>query len=191
MKSSVFHWRDIPRMPSEEKGETVIRLTVTISLMATNIKATLVTTSSSRDKNQRGIDDRTGRPVIVLSASSGIVVSVNIDWDPSSLLRGGNYIWIYDPLESRYFYYAHLDKVFVRSVRSFQRGIESERLEGQGKCLFKESPTHLHFVVHQSIDGYPKPVNPYRELVRTSRPIHTHFLYLPAHVVFSVRENSQ
>ncbi|MCJ7641760.1 MAG: M23 family metallopeptidase, partial [Desulfobacterales bacterium] len=30
----------------------------------------------------------------------------------------------------------------------------------------KRSPTHLHFSVHQSIDGYPKPIDPYSDLIR-------------------------
>jgi murein DD-endopeptidase MepM/ murein hydrolase activator NlpD len=122
-----------------------------------------------RDKNQRGIDDRTGGAVIVLSASSGIVVSVNVDWDPSSLLRGGNYIWIYDPLESRYFYYAHLGEVFVKIGQIVSRGDQIGTVGRTGKNAHpKRSPTHLHFVVHQSIDGYPKPINPYQELVRAA-----------------------
>lgn len=47
-----------------------------------------------RDKNQDGLDDMTEKPAEVISASPGIVVSVNVDWEPSSPLRGGNYIWI-------------------------------------------------------------------------------------------------
>lgn len=34
------------------------------------------------------------------------------------------------------------------------------------KVYLRQSPTHLHFVVHHSIEGYPKPINPYMELVR-------------------------
>jgi hypothetical protein len=33
-----------------------------------------------RDKNQNGLDDVTGRPVDVISVSSGMVVSVNFNW---------------------------------------------------------------------------------------------------------------
>ena len=76
-----------------------------------------------RDKNQDGLDDVTGKPVNVISASSGIVVSINLDWKPSSPVRGGNYIWIYEPVTSRYYYYSHLKEIFVR----IGRGGESRR----------------------------------------------------------------
>jgi len=34
----------------------------------------------------------------------------------------------------------------------------------------KRSPTHLHFTVHESIDGYPRPVNPYNDLMKGCSP---------------------
>jgi murein DD-endopeptidase MepM/ murein hydrolase activator NlpD len=122
-----------------------------------------------RDKNQDGLDDVTGRPVEVISVSSGIVVSVNLNWEPSSPIRGGNYIWIYDPIKSRYYYYAHLDEIFVSVGQIVSKG---ERLGTVGrtgvKAYPKSSPTHLHFVVHQSIEGHPKPINPYLELIKAT-----------------------
>lgn len=123
-----------------------------------------------RDKNRDGLDDITKRPVEVISASSGIVVSINLNWEPSSPIRGGNYIWIYEPIKSRYFYYAHLDKIFVRVGQIVAKGdrLGSVRRTGVNAYL-KKSPTHLHFTVHQSIDGYPKPINPYSELVKASQ----------------------
>jgi len=123
-----------------------------------------------RDKNQDGLDDLTERPVEVLSASSGIVVSVNLDWRPSSPLRGGNYIWIYEPIDSRYYYYAHLNEIFVRIGQMVFKG---DRLGTVGRtgvnAYLRKSPTHLHFVVHKSVEGYPKPINPYKDLLRGER----------------------
>ena len=120
-----------------------------------------------RDKDQDGLDDDTGRPVNVISVSPGIVVSVNLGWEPSSPLRGGNCIWIYEPGESRYYYYAHLNQIFVRTGQRVARGERIGTVGRTGKNAFpKRSPTHLHFVVHQSVDGYPKPVNSYNELVK-------------------------
>ncbi len=122
-----------------------------------------------RDKNQDGIDDVTEKSVEVISASPGIVVSVNLHWEPSSPIRGGNYIWIYEPIKSRYFYYAHLNEIFVKVGKIVSRG---DRLGTAGRtgvnAYPKRSPTHLHFTVHQSIDGYPKPINPYMDLIRAT-----------------------
>jgi murein DD-endopeptidase MepM/ murein hydrolase activator NlpD len=119
-----------------------------------------------RDKNQDGLDDVTGRPVDVLSVSSGMVVSVNFNWEPSSPIRGGNYIWIYEPIKSRYYYYAHLNEIFVNVGQIVSKGDRLGTVGRTGvKAYPKNSPTHLHFVAHQSTDGYPKPINPYLELV--------------------------
>jgi len=123
-----------------------------------------------RDKNQDGLDDLTGKPVEVLSASPGIVVSVNLDWKPSSLIRGGNYIWIYEPIKNRYFYNAHLNEIFVRIGQIVSKGDRLGTVGRTGvKAYPKSSPTHLHFVVHQSINGYPKPINSYIELLKDAR----------------------
>lgn len=116
------------------------------------------------DKNQDGLDDRTGKPVDVISASSGIAVSVNLDWKPLSPLRGGNYIWIYEPIQSRYFYYAHLNEIFVTVGQIVSKGDLLGTVGRTGVNAYpSRSPTHLHFVVHHSDDGYPKPINPYME----------------------------
>ena len=123
-----------------------------------------------RDKNQDGIDDMTQKPVEVIAAASGIVVSVNLNWKPSSPIRGGNYIWIFEPIKSRYDYYAHLNEIFIKVGQVVSKG---ERLGTVGrtgvKAYSKKSPTHLHFTVHQSKDGYPKPINSFIELIKASR----------------------
>jgi murein DD-endopeptidase MepM/ murein hydrolase activator NlpD len=118
------------------------------------------------DKNQDGLDDVTGRRVDIISVSSGIVVSVNLNWKPSSPIRGGNYIWIYEPIKSQYYYYAHLNEIYVNVGQMVSKGDRLGTVGRTGvKAYPKSSPTHLHFVVHQSFDGYPKPINPYLELV--------------------------
>ncbi len=123
-----------------------------------------------RDKNQDGLDDMTRRPADVIAAASGMVVSVNLNWKPSSPIRGGNYLWIYDPIKSRYYYYAHLDEVFVKVGQILSKGEPLGTVGRTGvKACPKKSPTHLHFVVHQSVDGYPKPINPYRDLIKGDR----------------------
>jgi murein DD-endopeptidase MepM/ murein hydrolase activator NlpD len=102
----------------------------------------------------------------LIAAAPGVVVSVNLYWEPSSPIRGGNYIWTYDPIKSRYYYYAHLNEIFVKPG---QRVIKGERLGTLGrtgvKAYPKKSPTHLHFTVHQSKEGYPRPIDPFMDLV--------------------------
>jgi murein DD-endopeptidase MepM/ murein hydrolase activator NlpD len=122
-----------------------------------------------RDKNQDGLDDVTGKPVEVISVSPGIVVSVNLNWEASSPIRGGNYIWVYDPIKSRYYYYAHLNEIFVSVGQIIAKADRLGTLGRTGvKAYPKRSPTHLHFVVHHSVAGYPKPINPYSELIRAT-----------------------
>jgi murein DD-endopeptidase MepM/ murein hydrolase activator NlpD len=122
-----------------------------------------------QDKNQDGLDDMTGKPAELISASSGIVVSVHPNWELSSLLRGGNYVWIYEPIGGRYVYYAHLNEIFVRVGQIILKGEPLGTLGRTGVNAYsKRSPTHLHFTIHQSTDGYPKPINPYMELIRST-----------------------
>lgn len=122
-----------------------------------------------RDKNQDGLDDRTAKPVEVLTVSSGIVVSVHPDWHPGSQIRGGNYVWVFEANKGQYYYYAHLNQVFVRVG---ERVCAGERLGTVGRTGLnaypKRSPTHLHFSLFQSIDGYPKPADPYSDLVNAA-----------------------
>jgi murein DD-endopeptidase MepM/ murein hydrolase activator NlpD len=119
------------------------------------------------DQDQDGLDDRTGLPVEVLSVSSGIVVSVHAGWQPGSRIRGGDCVWVFEPDKGRYYYYAHLNQVFVRVGQRISAG---ERLGTVGRTGLnaypKRSPTHLHFSVFHSVGGYPKPIDPYPELVR-------------------------
>ncbi len=122
-----------------------------------------------RDKNQDCLDDSTGKPVEVVSASPGIIVSVNDHWELSSPIRGGNYIWIFEPARSRYYYYAHLNEIFIKVGQAVSKG---ERLGTVGRTGVKAHPkrssTHLHFTIHQSKDGYPRPINPFKELVKSA-----------------------
>ena len=120
-----------------------------------------------QDKDQDGLDDRTGKPVEVLAMSSGVVVSVHSGWQPDGPIRGGNYLWVFNPGKGRYYYYAHLSHIQVRVAQWVSAG---ERLGTVGRTGLnaypKRSPTHLHFSVFQSVNGYPQPIDPYPDLVR-------------------------
>jgi len=120
-----------------------------------------------QDKDQDGLDDITGKPVEVLAASSGIVVSVHSDWQPGSPVRGGNYIWIFDPGKGRYYYYAHLNRILVRVGDWVPAGETLGTVGRTGLNAYpKRSPTHLHFSIFQSVHGYPSPIDPYPDLIR-------------------------
>ncbi len=119
------------------------------------------------DRNQDGIDDETGKPVSVVSVTPGIVVSIHQGWDPASHLRGGNYVWIYEPMARQYYYYAHMDGVLPAVGQTVSQGepLGTVGRTGANACK-KRSPTHLHFAVHQSVDGVPVPIDPYGEWKR-------------------------
>jgi murein DD-endopeptidase MepM/ murein hydrolase activator NlpD len=118
------------------------------------------------DRNQDNIDDITGKPVDVLSVSNGVVVACEPDWVPESDLRGGKYIYIYDPSYEGIFYYAHNSKIFVKPGDIVQAGDKIAECGRTGLNAYKKrSPTHLHLMFLQVEDGYPKPENIYNELL--------------------------
>ncbi len=117
------------------------------------------------DKNQDNLDDYTKEPVNVLSVSNGVVIACEHDWDPSSDLRGGKYIYIYDPAYDGIFYYAHNSEIFVKPGDIVKAGDVIAHVGRTGLNAYKKrSPTHLHLMFMQVEDGYPKPKNIYNEL---------------------------
>ena len=120
------------------------------------------------DKNQDCIDDRTGKHANVLSIGNGIVVALEKEWDNASHLRGGKYIWIYDPDNNALFYYAHNNDIFVNVGQIVNAGDTISTIGRTGLNAFKQrSPTHLHFMQLVLYEGfYPKPVNTYQELLK-------------------------
>src|SRR5438132_4231008 len=53
------------------------------------------------DRNRDELDDLTGRPVTVVSMTTGIVVATALEWKADSVLRGGRYIYIYSIYTAR------------------------------------------------------------------------------------------
>ncbi len=119
------------------------------------------------DKNQDCIDDKTGKPVNILSVSAGIVVGLEKAWDSTSLLRGGKYIYIYNPIDNALYYYAHNNEVFVHVGQIIHAGDTIATVGRTGLNAFKQrSPTHLHFMkLALDENWYPKPVNTYQKQV--------------------------
>lgn len=115
-----------------------------------------------RDRNQDGLDDLTGKPVNVLATSGGLVVSVETQWDKNSPLRGGRYLWVYDPQAASLTYYAHNESIFVKVGDRVKPG---DRIATVGRTGFnaykRRSPTHLHWMDLSVEDGRPRPQNRY------------------------------
>ena len=119
-----------------------------------------------RDRHQRGLDDRTGQPVQVLSITGGVVVALEKQWDPACDLRGGKYVWIYDPAAAVLVYYAHNSEVLVEVGDLVRPGDILARVGRTGKNAWpRRSPTHLHLTCLSLATGRPVPRNIYRELV--------------------------
>lgn len=123
-----------------------------------------------RDKNQDCLDDKTQDFVSVQSISGGIVVANETQWDTTSALRGGIYIWIYQPAQKALFYYAHNASLSVSVGDIVVPGQEIAKVGRTGLNAFKKrSPTHLHVsMLEISEEGKPASKNLYPIL--TSHP---------------------
>jgi peptidoglycan LD-endopeptidase LytH len=123
-----------------------------------------------RDGNLDSLDDRTGKPVRVLSVTAGIVTGIETHWNKGSDLRGGIYVLIYRPATQDLFYYAHLRAVLVRLGDCVGPGQAIGEVGRTGKnASLSKSPTHLHFEQLRFVDAYPRPLNPYEQLVNALR----------------------
>lgn len=123
------------------------------------------------DNNQDCIDDKTKESVNVMSMTGGIVVAYKSDWDKSSDLRGGKYIWIYDPFSNCLFYYAHNNSILVQLYQIVKPGTIIATIGRTGLNAYKkQSPTHLHIMQLQlDVNYFPRPINCYEDLMRISK----------------------
>jgi hypothetical protein len=119
-----------------------------------------------RDRRRIGIDDTTGKPAGIRAFADGVVVAVNPVWQYPSKIRGGIYIWIFNPVENRFYYYAHLEKSLVAPGDRVKGGDTIALLGRTGKnARLKRSPTHLHFMCLSFDKGRMTPVDTWRELL--------------------------
>lgn len=120
------------------------------------------------DKNQDGLDDKTHKPVDVLTVSDGYVIACSNIWDSTGTLRGGKYIWIYNDYRGLT-YYAHNRAIFVKPGDRVTQGQKIAEVGRTGFNAYKKrSPTHLHFSEFSVDNGIPKPVNPFQKLKNIS-----------------------
>ena len=119
-----------------------------------------------RDRNQDSLDDRTGRPVAVVSMTGGVVVALERHWEEGSKLRGGKYLWVYDPANELLVYYAHNGELSVELGTIVRPGDKLGTVGRSGwNAAKKRSPTHLHLTVLKvKPDGSLVPLQVYREL---------------------------
>ena len=118
-----------------------------------------------RDNNQDCLDDRTRKPVAVAVMVDCLVLETYTGWYPASKLRGGNVVWLYNPNLQMIFYYAHLDKVMVKSGQFLKAGEFIGTIGRTGFSAYKKtSPTHLHLMVLQCQENKFKPYNYYSNL---------------------------
>lgn len=123
-----------------------------------------------KDKDQDNLDDRTWKPVDILSFTSGIVLATETGWKYNSEFRGGNWIWIYDPCLDGLFYYAHNNFVEVQPGQWVKAGDKIAEMGRSGYNAYqKRSPTHVHLMYLQ-LDEYamPVPVNTYEWLLMSN-----------------------
>ena len=120
-----------------------------------------------RDRDQNERDDLTGDYVAVLSLTGGVVVALEPDWEAGSLLRGGKYLWVYDPASDALVYYAHNRQLFVGLGDLVRPGDLVAEVGRTGLNAYrKRSPTHLHLSYLKIDDGTPLPKNIYQRLTR-------------------------
>lgn len=122
-----------------------------------------------RDRNQDSLDDRSGKPVKVRSLTGGVVVALEQEWEPGSRLRGGKYLWIYDPASELLVYYAHNGELSVKLGEIVGPGDVLATVGRSGYNAAKwRSPTHLHLTVVQVSDGRVSPLAVYEDLRRSA-----------------------
>lgn len=122
------------------------------------------------DAEGKGLDSSTGKPAEIVSFTGGVVIAVNPSWEYPSTVRGGIYIWVYNPADDHYYYYAHLAKALVAPGDVVKAGDTIALLGRTGKNAWpKRSATHIHFMCLSFDGGRMTPVNTYRELL-TSNP---------------------
>jgi hypothetical protein len=117
------------------------------------------------DQDRDSRDDRTGQPVTVVSMTGGTVVAAEPDWEETSALRGGKYLWVYDDTNRRLVYYAHNSRLLVKVGDRVEPGTPLAWVGRSGFNAAKHrSPTHLHLTVLKIAGGHPAPENMHRQL---------------------------
>ena len=119
------------------------------------------------DYDQDKLDDVTNKPVDILSMSGGIIVETRKNWTTDMMyIKGGNIVYVYDDFTEGFFYYAHLNRVFVNVGDFVEPGTVLGIMGRTGQNAYpSRSPTHLHIMYVKSNGGDLIPVNIYDDLI--------------------------
>ena len=118
-----------------------------------------------RDRQRRGVDDRTGEPVPVVSATDGVVVAAQKFWAPEDRNALGIYACVLDQMSKRFFYYAGLSKLKAAAGQLVSKGQVIGWVGRTGHEVRRHRlGTHLRFQIHNFADGLFYPVYPGRKL---------------------------
>lgn len=117
------------------------------------------------DRNHICRDDRSGKPARVLSMTSGVVVAAEENWEAGSRLRGGRYLWVYDPGNDLLVYYAHNERLLVGVGDLLRPGDPIATVGRSGyNAAKRRSPTHLHLTVLKVNGGRMTPIDVYTDI---------------------------
>lgn len=119
------------------------------------------------DKNQDSRDDVTKKMVNVASMTDALVISTCYEWMKGSKLRGGKYVWTYNPAEDKFFYYAHMKNVLVQPGQLVRKGDILGTVGRTGLlAAMKRSPSHIHLMVLEYKNGKMLPYDYYKKIKR-------------------------
>jgi murein DD-endopeptidase MepM/ murein hydrolase activator NlpD len=122
------------------------------------------------DRNQDCIDDKTHKPINILAVADGVVIACCNEWDVTSNLRGGQYIWLYHPRQNIITYYAHNRELFVKVGDVVKKGDKIAEMGRTGFNAYKKrSPTHVHFSAYHLVNNLPVAYNTYPDLAKTAK----------------------
>lgn len=101
-----------------------------------------------RDKNKDELDDKTKKPVQVVSVSEGVVLAVNKKPITKLQKQAGNYIWVYDFYNHQLWYYGFCNKIAVRAGDRVSPGTPIGVVGNLGNMRCKKNGvTRLHLMV--------------------------------------------
>lgn len=117
------------------------------------------------DHDRNSLDDRTGKPIPVVSAADGVVVSARKFWAEGEANPLGVYVCVLNLEEQRFFYYAGMSKLKVGVAQVVSKGQVLGWLgRTAARVRGRNLGTQLRFEVHTFDDALFYPVYPARAL---------------------------